>query len=77
MSLRPLACDFRRLRFSRSASFSRSCREFRAGWLSPLSLSSVIVDLFEWGSAFKTAFVAAGDRERLASLLSEHMVFRT
>ena len=25
-SLRPLACDFRRLRFSRNASFSRSCR---------------------------------------------------
>ncbi len=26
-SLRPRACDFRRLRFSRSASFSRCCRE--------------------------------------------------
>src|SRR5258708_987559 len=30
ISLRPLACDFRRLRFSRNASFSRSRRGFFA-----------------------------------------------
>ena len=49
--LRPLACDFRRLRFSRSASFSRSRRGFFAAvWVSPsrLCLSSFIVDLFEY-----------------------------
>src|SRR5262245_58754163 len=40
LSLRPLACDLRRLRFSRSASFSRSCRE------EPLPLSSCVIDLF-------------------------------
>ena len=49
-SLRPLACDLRRLRFSRSASFSRSCREFFAGWLSRLFLSSVIGGLLELGA---------------------------
>ena len=47
-SLRPLACDFRRLRFSRSASFSRSCRESGLGLFAAgparLSCSSVIVD---------------------------------
>jgi hypothetical protein len=48
-SLRPLACDFRRLRFSRSASFSRSCREFLAGWLLRWFLSSVIVNPFGMG----------------------------
>ena len=31
ISLRPRACDLRRLRFSRNASFSRSCLEFFAG----------------------------------------------
>src|SRR3954453_12302551 len=43
-SLRPLACDFRRLRFSRSASFNRSCRESFAAapCRSALSRSSVI-----------------------------------
>src|SRR5216683_8301202 len=47
-SLRPLACDFRRLRFSRNASFSRSCLGFFAGslvWPSYLSFSSFIVNL--------------------------------
>ena len=50
LSLRPRACDFRRLRFSRNASFSRSWRAFFAGSgfaPSRLSLSSFIVDLFE------------------------------
>ena len=48
--LRPLACDFRRLRFSRNASFSRSCFGFFAGipvCTSRLSLSSCIVDPFD------------------------------
>ena len=62
VSLRPRACDFRRLRFSRSASFSRSClgsflgsiRDTLPGFFagvpvcaSRLSFSSFIVDLFE------------------------------
>jgi hypothetical protein len=48
-SLRPLACDFRLLRFSRSASFSRSRREsFAATACRPtLSRSSVIAGLSE------------------------------
>src|SRR6266404_2642125 len=49
-SPRPRACDFRRLRFSRNASFSRSCRGFfpRAPLCpSPLSFASFIVDPFE------------------------------
>ena len=49
-SLRPRACDFRRLRFSRNASFSRSRRGFfpRSPLCpSPLSFASFIVDLFE------------------------------
>jgi hypothetical protein len=49
-SLRPLACDFRRLRFSRNASFSRSCLgSFFAGVPvrpSRLCFSSFIVSLF-------------------------------
>jgi hypothetical protein len=52
-SSRPLACDFRRLRFSRNARFSRSCRGsfpgFFAGslaWPPPLAFSSVIVVLW-------------------------------
>jgi hypothetical protein len=54
-SFRPLACDFRRLRFSRNARFSRSCLEslVPAGRFaavgccpSPLFFSSAIVDLF-------------------------------
>lgn len=52
-SSRPLACDFRRLRFSRNARFSRSCRGSFAGffagslaWPPPLAFSSVIVDLW-------------------------------
>ena len=48
VSLRPRACDLRRLRFSRSASFSRSWRacffESPPVWPSRLSLSSLIVD---------------------------------
>src|SRR5947209_19147464 len=51
-SLRPRACDFRLLRFSRNASFSRSCRAsfFAAPPVcrSRLSLSSVIVDPLEY-----------------------------
>src|SRR3981081_2276552 len=50
----PLACDFRRLRFSRNASFNRSWRGlflgFFAGvpvWRSSLSFSSFIVNLLE------------------------------
>ena len=50
MSPRPRVCDFRRLRFSRSASFSRSrLASFFANWPprpSALSLSSIIVDPF-------------------------------
>ena len=50
-SPRPRACDFRRLRFSRNASLSRSCRgSFFAAppvWPSHLSLSSVIVNPFD------------------------------
>jgi hypothetical protein len=55
-SLRPLAWDFRRRRFSRNARFSRSCLEslppagrFAAVGCcpSPLCFSSVIVDLFD------------------------------
>jgi hypothetical protein len=48
--LRAFACDFRRLRFSRSASFNRSRLESFAGdgsRSSRSSLSSVIVNLFE------------------------------
>src|SRR4051794_33256093 len=46
--LRPLACDFRRFRFSRSASLSRSCREQRFECLlSPLSDSSFIVRVLQ------------------------------
>src|SRR5437879_9543056 len=49
-SPRPRACDFRRLRFSRDASFSRSCRGFfprspLCPWT--LAFASFIVDLFE------------------------------
>jgi hypothetical protein len=49
-SPRPLACDFRRLRFSRNARFSRSWRRSLAGLPggpSRLSLPSFIVDPFE------------------------------
>jgi hypothetical protein len=49
-SSRARACDFRRLRFSRNASFSRSCRSSLLGLAdgpSRLSLPSVIVDPFE------------------------------
>src|SRR3954447_16164794 len=45
--LRPLAWDFRRFRFSRKASLSRSCRDSRFGCLlSRLSGSSFIVAFF-------------------------------
>jgi hypothetical protein len=50
-SLRPRACDFRRLRFSRSASFNRSCRESFTDdpdCPSRLALSSFIADPFEY-----------------------------
>jgi hypothetical protein len=105
-SLRPLACDFRRLRFSRNARFSRSCRGLLGGapaCPSRLSLSSFIVGLFECIAASEMAcqenepmgeipalaplpqrtldnwhrFVASGDQALLASLLSEHIVFRS
>ena len=77
-SLRPLACDFRRLRFSRSASFSRSCRaSFFDGAPdrpSPLCLSSFIVNLSaspaEWTAGRKPCVdaAAAADAGRPASL---------
>ena len=77
-SLRPLACDFRRLRFSRSASFSRSCREsFFDGAPdrpSPLCLSSFIVNLSaspaEWTAGRKPCVdaAAAADAGRPPSL---------
>jgi hypothetical protein len=65
-SLRPLDCDFRRLRFSRSASFSRSCRRSLPGPSTRLFLaavpvcpppscwSSFIVNPFEWFGQYIT-----------------------
>jgi hypothetical protein len=70
----PLACDFRRLRFSRNARFSRSCRGslagFFAGALASPSFSSVIVDL-----RHDRKNAPIGDL--LARLLSEHIVFHS
>ena len=62
LSLRPLACDLRRLRFSRNASFSRSFLGSMFGFLpadrvcvSRLSFSSFMMDLFECRRSNSTA----------------------
>jgi len=48
--LRPRACDFRRLRFSRNACFKRSCRASSQapGLSASPALSSFIADPFEY-----------------------------
>jgi len=77
-SLLPLACDFRRLRFSRNASFSRSSLASFPGLFAGvlvcaprLSLSSFIVALFEY-AVCKTAamrrYRPTGEVHALAAL---------
>ena len=56
MSLRPRACDFRRLRFSRNASFSRSRLAPFFGRPPALSVSSFIVDPFECIAPQRTSY---------------------